>query len=105
MEAQRLATIHKRQIGNVPSLNPGETFIFKWNNPPWATALSYFAYPDPPAASGPHGSRAGTVEITRITCTHRRDNDDGDKQFVEIHVKNIGDASTGFDLYQSWLTD
>ena len=100
-----MATIKKRQIGNVASLGPGETYVFKWNNPPWGTALSYFAYPDPPPASGPHGARTGAVEITRVICTMARNNYEGDKQFVEIHVKNIGDKATGFDLYQSWLTD
>ena len=99
-----MANIHVTQIGNVATLAPGATYVFRWNNPPWATALSYFAYPDPPPASGPHGTRTGSVEITRVTCTHIRDNYNVDKKYVEIHVKNIGGSDTGFDLYQSWIT-
>ena len=99
-----MAGIQVRQIGNVATLAAGSTYVFRWNNPPWGTGLSYFAYPDPPAASGAHGSSSGTVEITRVTCTHQRDNDDGDKKYVEIHVKNIGSSATGFDLFQTWVT-
>lgn len=43
-----MATIHTQKIGNVASMAPGATYNFQWNNPPWDTVLSYFAYPDPP---------------------------------------------------------
>lgn len=61
------------------------------------------AYPDPPAAAGPHGAVTGRVEITGVSCTKKRDNYNGDQTYVTIMVKNTGASATGFDLYQSWI--
>ncbi len=99
-----MATINKVKIGSVASVAAGATAQFQWNNPPWNAALSYFAYPDPPAASGEHGTRTGSVQITKVVCTYKRDNHNGDTSNVVIHVKNTGSQATGFDLYQSWIT-
>jgi len=98
-----MATIHTKKIGNIASLAPGASHNVQWNNPPWATVLGYFAYPDPPAASGPHGTSNGTVEITKIECTWLRDNYNGDKKHVNIFIKNTGSGTTGVDVYQSWI--
>jgi hypothetical protein len=103
-EGRPLATIHTQKIETVASLAAGATHHFQWNNPPWGTVLGYFAYPDPPAASGPHGTSQGTVEITKVTCTYQRDNYNGDKKYVKIDITNTGSSATGFDLYQSWIS-
>jgi hypothetical protein len=99
-----MATIHKAKIGSVESLAPGSTKNFQWNNPPEATVLGYFAYADPPAGQGPHGSSQGDVEIVRVTHTLIKDNYNGNVERVNIYVKNTGSAATGFDLYQSWIS-
>lgn len=65
-----MASIHTRKITSKQSLAPGNTYKHKWNNPPWGTVLGYFAYPVPPSASGPHGTSSGTVEVSRVSCTH-----------------------------------
>jgi hypothetical protein len=99
-----MATINMSKIGTVASLAAGSTYHFKWNNPPWDTVLGYFAVPDPPAASGPHGTSQGVLEITKVECTFLRDNYNGDKKHVDIYIKNNGSNATGFDLYQSWIS-
>lgn len=99
-----MATIHSTKIGPRRSLAAGATKTWKWNNPPWATVLSYWAVPVPPTATGEHGTSTGQVEITRVRATHKRDNHNGDKQYVEIQVHNPGSADTQFDLYQSWIS-
>ena len=98
-----MVTIHVAKIGNVASLAAGAIYHFQWNNPPWNTALSYFAYPVPPAATGPHGTRRGTVTITKVECTWLRDNYNGDSKHVDIYILNSGGEETGFDLYESWI--
>ena len=99
-----MATIGMQKIGSIASLAAGSTYSFQWNNPPWNTVLSYFAYPVPPAVSGPHGAASGTVQITKISCTWLRDNFGGDKKHVNIDIKNTGGGPTGFDLYESWIS-
>ena len=99
-----MATINFEKIGSIASLAVGATYHFQWNNPPWATALSYFAYPVPQAAVGPHGASNGTVTITKIECTYLRNNYDGDAKHVDIYILNSGSEETGFDLYQSWIS-
>jgi hypothetical protein len=99
-----MATINVAKIGSVASLAPGASTTFQWNNPPWGSVLGYFAYPDPPHASGPHGASNGTVQITKIECEYLRDNYNGDKKRVFIEVKNTGPNTTGFDLYESWIS-
>jgi hypothetical protein len=98
-----MATIHTKKIGNIASVAAGGTSTFRWNNPPWGTVLGYFAYPDPPTASGPHGTVLATVRVTKVECTFLRDNYNGDKQYVDIEIKNSGSHSTGVDLYESWI--
>lgn len=99
-----MATIHKAKIGTVQSLAPGSTTNFQWNNPPQATVLGYFAYADPPAGQGEHGSAQGSVEIVRVIHTLIKKNDGPNVERVNIHVKNTGSIATNFDLYQSWIT-
>lgn len=100
-----MANTHFQKIASRESLDPGKTSKLRWNNPPWGKVFGYFAYPVPPPASGEHGTRTGTVEITKVSCTHFRDNDSEDKQYVYVHVKNSGDEATGYDLYQGWVSD
>jgi hypothetical protein len=99
-----MATINMKKIAGLASLAAGSTHEFQWNNPPWGTVLGYFAYPDPPAASGEHGTSSGTVQITKVECTWLRDNFNGDKKHVNISVKNTGAQATGVDLYESWIS-
>ena len=99
-----MATINKSKIFTIDVIQPGETHSTNWNNPPWDNVLGYFAYPVPPTASGPHGTSTGTVEITRVTCTHLRDNYNGDKKYVTIYIKNLGDHATAADVWQSWIS-
>jgi hypothetical protein len=99
-----MATIHKAKIGSVQSLGPGSTTNFQWNNPPQATVLGYFAYANPPAGQGEHGSAQGSVEIVHVIHTLIKKNDGPNVERVNIHVKNTGTSATGFDLYQSWIT-
>ena len=98
-----MATIHFAKIGSTKTVASGATRTSKWNNPPWRTVLGYTAIPIPPAAQGQHGSSLGCVEITSVRVTHRRDNDDGDNQFVEISVRNHSGQEIQYDLYQSWI--
>jgi hypothetical protein len=99
-----MGTIHSAKIGTRKSVAAGATKTVRWNNPPWATVLSYWAVPIPPTASGSHGTSSGRVEVTRVRVTHERDNYNGDKQYVQIDVHNSGGSDTEFDLYQSWIT-
>ncbi len=98
-----MSTIHVTKIGSVTNLAAGAVSTFQWNNPPWSTALSYTAYPVPPAASGPHGVSIGSVAVTKVTITWKRDNYNGDHQQVVVEVTNTGTGVTGYDLYQSWV--
>jgi hypothetical protein len=98
-----MATIQMAKIYSVANVNPGETHRTNWNNPPWSTALAFFAYPVPAAAHGPHGTSSGEVEITGVSCHWLRDNYNGDKQYVTIAVKNTGASATAFHVYQSWI--
>jgi hypothetical protein len=98
-----MATIHFQKIGRRWTVAAGATNTSKWNNPPWETVLGYTAIPIPPGAVGQHGSSLGCVEVTSVKVTHRRDNDDGDKQFVEISVKNHSGQTIEYDIYQSWI--
>lgn len=98
-----MAVIQVAKIGTRKSVAPGATKTVKWNNPPWATVLSYTAVPIPAPASGPHGTSSGTVEVTSVRLVHKRDNYNGDKQQVQIDVRNSGSSATEFDLYQSWI--
>ena len=97
-----MAQFQVAKIGSRKTVAAGATKTVRWNNPPWATALSYTAIPIPHTASGEHGSSWGQVEVTRVRITHQRDNDDGDRQYVQIDVRNFGPEETEFDLYQSW---
>ena len=99
-----MATIHTQKIATVASLAPGATKHVHSSNPPWDTVLGYFAYPDPPAAVGQHGTSSGTVQITKVTCTHLRDNYNGDKKHADIYIQNTGSTPTGFELWQSWIS-
>ncbi len=98
-----MATIHTQKIGTVATVAAGATSHFTWKNPPWGTVLSYFAYPVPEHASGPHGSTSGSVAVTRVTCTWIRDNFNSDTRRVVIDVLNTGNSATGYELYQSWI--
>ena len=98
-----MATINKSKIGTM-NVAGGATATFTWNNYPQGTVLSYFAEPEPPAASGPHGVSTGSVEITRVITTYTKDNYNGDKRNVKIEVKNHGSSATGVDIWQSWIT-
>src|SRR5262245_55089483 len=95
---------HQDKIGTVASLAAGATTTFTWNNYPQNTWLSYFAVPDPPAASGPHGTKTGSVQVVKVVCTYQRDNYNGDKRYVKIDIKNTGTAATGVDVYQAWFS-
>ena len=99
-----MATISKQKIGTLNAVAGGATKTFQWNNYPQDTVLSYCAIPDPPAASGPHGTSQGSVEITRVIVTYQRDNYNGDKRNVKIEVKNNGSSPTDVDIWQSWIT-
>lgn len=98
-----MATINTRKIKTFDTIDPGQTVSVIWNATA-DTVLSYFAYPVVPTPSGPHGSRHGTVEVTRVTCYHLRDNDGADKLQTKIFVKNSGDQACGADLWQSWIS-
>jgi hypothetical protein len=99
-----MAETHLMKIFTVPSLAAGATFNLIWKNPPLNTVLSYFAYPVPPTAKGSHGTSHGTIEITRISATHDRDNYNGDRSHVQIDILNSGTEPTGVDVWQSWVT-
>jgi hypothetical protein len=98
-----MATIKQDKIGTLKNVAGGATAVFQWNNYPQQTALSYFAVPDPPAASGPHGTSQGSVEIVRVIVTYIRDNYNGDKRNVKLEIKNHGSATIDVDVWQSWI--
>ncbi len=98
-----MATIGKRKIKTFDTIQPGDTVNVIWNASA-DTVLSYFAYPVVPTPSGEHGSKHGTVEVTRVTCYRLRDNDGEDKLQTQIYVKNVGDQPCGADLWQSWIS-
>lgn len=99
-----MATINSAKIGSRKSVAAGATKTVKWNNPPWQTVLGYTAIPIPPGAVGQHGSSLGRVEVTSVRVTHQRDNDDGDRFYVQVDVKNHSGQEIEFDLYQSWIS-
>lgn len=99
-----MATINKQKIGTLNNVAGGGTATFQWNNYPQQTVLSYCAIPDPPTASGPHGTSSGTVEITRVIVSYTRDNYNGDKRNVKIEVKNHGGSATDVEIWQSWIS-
>ena len=92
-----------RKIYSRDGLAPGASELRTWNKPPENTVVSYWAVARPPSASGPHGSKSGTVTITKVEHTYTRDNDDGDTWRSSITVKNTGDDVTGYDVWQSWV--
>jgi len=98
-----MATINSAKIAT-RTVAAGATKTVRWNNPPWRTVLGYTAIPVPPAAVGQHGSSHGRVEVTSVRVTHERDNDDGDRFYVQVVVKNHSDQQIQFDLYQSWIS-
>jgi len=99
-----MATIGKQKISTVASLAAGGTHVVRWNNYPENSPLGYTAVPVPPAASGQHGTSQGSVEVVRVQLTYQRDNYNGDKRHVDIHVKNTGTTTTGFDVWESWVS-
>ena len=99
-----MATINVEKIGSVASLAAGATYHFQWKNPPWSTVLSYFAYPVPRTPTGPHGSSTGTMTITKVECTWDRDHDNTERRHAGIYILSSGNAETGFDHYQSWIS-
>lgn len=99
-----MATINKQKIITRDSLAAGATMVVTWNNYPEGTPLGYTALPVPAHASGPHGTSSGTVEILHVVFTYQRDNYNGDKRHVDIHVKNSGTSATGFEVWESWIT-
>jgi len=99
-----MATINKQKIGTIASVGAGSTAHYQWNNPPWDTVLGYFAYPVVAPASGPHGTRNGTIQVTKVTCTHLRDNYNGDKKYVTIEIHNSGTDAVGVDIWESWIS-
>lgn len=99
-----MGTINSAKIGSRKTVAAGATKTSTWNNPPWQTVLGYTAIPIPPGAQGQHGSSRGCVEVTAVRMTHLRDNDDGDRQYVEIDVKNHSGQEIQYDIYQSWIT-
>jgi hypothetical protein len=96
-------TVNFRKIYTRTGLGPGESETRTWNKPPENTVLTYFAYAKPPAASGEHGTKRGTVAITRVEHDYLRDNHDGDDWEARITVRNTGDQTTGYDVWQSWI--
>jgi hypothetical protein len=92
-----------RKIYTRTGLAPNASETRTWNKPPENTVLTYWAVARPPAASGEHGRKAGTVTITQVAHTYVRDNDDGDSWESVITVKNVGDQTTGYDVWQSWV--
>jgi len=98
-----MATINKQKI-STHDVGAGATKVVTWNNYPDATVVGYTALPIPKPASGQHGTSSGTVEITRVVFTYHRDNYNGDRRSVDVHVKNTGSSETGFDLWESWIT-
>lgn len=98
-----MATIHFAKIGTRKKVAAGATKTSKWNNPPWPTVLGYTAIPIPPGAQGQHGSSLGCVEVTGYRLTHQRDNDDGDRYYAEITVRNHSGQEVEYDIYQSWI--
>jgi len=103
LERSRMATIQQRKIATRNGLAPGGLRSVKWNKPPWITALGYFAHPLTPTPSGQHGSSKGAVEIASVSCSWDKDNETGERKFVLITVKNVGDDAVGFDRYQRWI--
>lgn len=98
-----MANVNMAKIGSRKTVASGASRTSKWNNPPWAKVIGYSAVPIPPGAVGQHGSSLGCIEITSVKVTHRRDNDDGDKQFVEITVRNHSGQEIEYDIYQTWI--
>jgi hypothetical protein len=99
-----MATIHQAKIGTLNNVAGGATAVFQWNNYPQDTVLSYFAIPDPPAASGPHGTSQGSVEITKVIVTYIRDNYNGDKRNVKLEIKNHSNNTIDIDVWQSRIS-
>jgi hypothetical protein len=97
-----MASFHRSKIKTFESIAPGSTVNFTWNNPPGGL-VSYVAVPDPPTASGPHGTSSGRVEVTRWTHTYTKDNYNGNSSSVTVYVKNSGSNATGADVYQNWF--
>lgn len=98
-----MATIHTQKNRHRCNRCCGSYVAFHLEKSARGAVLSYFAYPVPEHASGPHGSTSGSVAVTRVTCTWIRDNFNSDTRRVVIDVLNTGNSATGYELYQSWI--
>jgi hypothetical protein len=98
-----MSTIKFMKIGTVNSVAPGGTSSFQWNNPPWDTVLSFFAYPLPTPPVGPHGGSTGSMQVTRVTSTWFQSHQVPGQKHVTIEVTNTGGEAAGYDLYMSWV--
>ena len=103
-----MAAIHIQKIAqSKTSVGPGETAVFKWNNPPAGTVLSFFANPfffaadTAPVNFGGEGS----LQIGKVTYTERFDKNavPPHHRHVTVEVINVGDTPVGYDLYMSWV--
>jgi hypothetical protein len=99
-----MATLSSKKIGSVASVAPGATHTFVWNNPPWGGVVSYVAFPVPPNPSGPHGAASGRVAVTRVEFVSVIDHYNGDSKQAHVDVLNTGTESTGFDLFENWVS-
>jgi hypothetical protein len=98
-----MSTINVMKIGTVNSVGPGATSSFQWNNPPWNTVLSFFAYPIPTPPVGPHGSSTGSMHVSKVMSTWFRSHQRPDQKHVTIEVTNTGSEPAGYDLFMSWV--
>ena len=96
--------INRAQIGGLQSIAANGTETYRWNNPP-SGLVSYFVMASPPSASGPHGTSGTEVSITSVRHNYVKDNYNGDKEWVEIDVKNHANKVGGYTLWQTWVTD
>ena len=96
--------INRAQIGERQNIAANGAESFRWNNPP-SGLVSYFVKASPPAASGPHGTSSCEVSITAVRHNYLKDNYNGDKEWVEIDIKNHTAKDGGYTIWQTWVSE
>ena len=95
--------INRGQIGDRVEIAANATSKYTWNNPP-SGLVSYFVKASPDTASGPHGTEHIEVSITAVRHNYLKDNYNGDREWVEILVKNHSPNAGGYSLWQTWVS-
>lgn len=94
--------VHSELIYTVEGLQPGEEQLHNFTPPPHRF-LNYWVSANPPRPGGQHDWARGEVMLVSVVHTYVVDNFNGNHENVALTVRNVGQAMTHFDVWQSWI--